>query len=96
MNQDEAWEMQAKVLHGNGALRRDCFEAGWDAALADTLGLLERLAKNFSQPVYIGPKLMILTIEDDGTPCEPRYYTHGREITRDEALALLAGEEKKE
>jgi len=97
MTNDEAWEMQAKALHGNGALRRDCFEAGWDAALADTLGLLEMLAKEGSDPVWRG--LQVNYCPDCGfTYFKPVSHNPNMvAMPRAEAEALLGeGKEKKE
>ena len=48
--QDEAWKAHVEEydrdrFDSTSRHRRHCFDAGWEAALADTLGLLEALAK---------------------------------------------------
>ena len=48
MNQDEAWKAHVEEydrdrFDSTSRHRRHCFDAGWDAALADTLRLLEAI-----------------------------------------------------
>lgn len=83
--QDEAWEAQAKELHGRAATRQQCFGAGWNAALADTLGLLERLRERYGTPVSIGRRFFMSSTE---------IIIDGIGYSRDEARALLAGKEE--
>ena len=111
MNQDEAWKAHVEEydrdrFDSTSRHRRHCFDAGWDAALADTLGLLERLVlqsgcaarRNLSRS---GNKWVEVRPEGMGALCKGLSYrrcdyTGIRPCSRDETRALLAGEEKKE
>jgi len=52
MAKDEAWKAHVEEydrdrFDSTSRHRRHCFDAGWEAALADTLGMLEALAKRY-------------------------------------------------
>jgi len=84
--------------------RRHCFDAGWEAALADPLALLEVIAKlQDSVVIYLHDGQTALEVwQHKGPGMEFRYQKQGRitpcheeNITRAEAEALL-GEGKEE
>jgi len=113
MTKDEAWKAHVEEydrdrFDSTSRHRRHCFDAGWEAALADTLGMLEALAKRDegddsceipwaefgrgtrSPSVAVSgyqEGLRYFRVDEDGTE---------HPISRDDALAPLAGEEKKE
>ena len=95
MAKDEAWKAHVEEydrdrFDSTSRHRRHCFDAGWEAALADTLGMLEGLAKRYGFAQTFIAKWDYLQVHwaganflysgEDGEP----------EISRDDALALLA------
>jgi len=58
MTKDEAWKAHVEEydrdrFDSTSRHRRHCFDAGWDAALSDTLGMLETLAKRLDTPIEL-------------------------------------------
>ena len=99
MTKDEAWKAHVDAvekLH-----MRCCFEAGWDAALVERLGLLEEVAKlQDSVVIYLHDGQTALEVwQHKGPGMEFRYQKQGRitpcheeNISRAEAEALLKGD----
>jgi len=102
MTKDEAWKAHVKEydrdrFDSTSRHRRHCFDAGWEAALADTLGMLEALAKMGDDIIWRG--LQVRCIPETG------YFLYFRPVdnlvnlillSRAEAEALLGEKEKKE
>ena len=93
-----------ELPHENCYCQCSCYERGKEAALADTLGMLEEIAKlQDSVVIYLHDGQTALEVwQHKGPGMEFRYQKQGRitpcheeNITRAEAEALLAGEEKK-
>jgi len=102
---DEAWKAHVEEydrdrFDSTSRHRRHCFDAGWEAALANTLGMLEEIAGRYGislvqthdQPALALSVMAITDAAHDGF----RYVGPKGEISRAEAEALLAREEKKE
>ena len=58
MAKDEAWKAHVEEydrdrFDSTSRHRRHCFDAGWEAALADTLGMLGALAKRLDTPIEL-------------------------------------------
>ena len=102
MTLEEAWKAHVEEydrdrFDSTSRHRRHCFDAGWEAALADTLGMLEMLAKEGSDPVWRG--LQVNYCPDCGfTYFKPVSHNPNMvAMPRAEAEALLGeGKEKKE
>jgi len=100
---DEAWKAHVEEydrdrFDSTSRHRRHCFDAGWEAALADTLGMLEEIAKlQDSVVIYLHDGQTALEVwQHKGPGMEFRYQKQGRitpcheeNITRAEAEALL-------
>jgi len=109
MTKDEAWKAHVEEydrdrFDSTSRHRRHCFDAGWEATLADTLGMLEEIAKlQDSVVVYLHDGQTALEVWQHKVPgMEFRYQKQGRitpcheeNISRAEAEELLAGKEKK-
>jgi hypothetical protein len=103
MTKDEAWKAHVEGydrdrFDSTSRHRRHCFDAGWEAALADTLGMLEELAKlQDSVVIYLHDGQTALEVwQHKGPGMEFRYQKQGRitpcheeNISRAEVLALL-------
>ena len=94
MAKDEAWKAHVEEydrdrFDSTSRHRRHCFDAGWDAALGNTLTLLEAIAKRYDLPVTI-ESLVRLYVSDG----ELRYQDEfsRRNVDRAEVEALLKGE----
>ena len=102
MAKDEAWKAHVEEydrdrFDSTSRHRRHCFDAGWEATLADTLGMLEALAKMGDDIIWRG--LQVRCIPETG------YFLYFRPVdnlvnlillSRAEAEALLAGKGEKE
>ena len=69
MTKDEAWKAHVEEydrdrFDSTSRHRRHCFDAGWEAALADTLRLLETLAKMGDDIIWRG--LQVRCIPETG------------------------------
>jgi len=105
MTKDEAWKAHVEEydrdrFDSTSRHRRHCFDAGWEAALADTLGMLELIAKRTDETVELG-RVTVEYQAGRGTYIYSIHYDddlrHGWfDVSRAETEALLAGEEKKE
>jgi len=116
MNQDEAWKAHVEEydrdrFDSTSRHRRHCFDAGWDAALADTVGLLEWLMKygdiyiEWAEPkTLLGHSLVVLRKDFEGNTGPFFYHKYFRKgepiperdpLSRDEVLTLLEGKEEK-
>jgi len=101
---DEAWKAHVEEydrdrFDSTSRHRRHCFDAGWEAALADTLGMLETLAKLGRDPVFKGLQVNYCPNADTFTyfnhrPRSSIAFQRDRDISRAEAEALLGGEGK--
>ena len=97
MNQDEAWKAHVEEydrdrFDSTSRHRRHCFDAGWEATLADTLGLLETLADRDATGsiMLMVDKNINLIVQAHWSPY--RYFScafEDNEGTRAEAEALL-------
>jgi len=100
MTKDEAWKAHVEEydrdrFDSTSRHRRHCFDAGWDAALADTLGMLERAAERLQTTVSLRkPLLWVKLVKAGFRYISPDFPNHGSG-TRAEAEALL-GEGKEE
>ena len=107
MTKDEAFTEQAKGLHDRAASRQECFYAGWDAACADLLTLLEeQVGQRDGDEITIrrfhadGGNTIVGMLRQKGELIwwGGRFAEGGRVVssiyTRAEAEALLAGKEK--
>jgi len=100
MTKDEAWKAHVEEydkdrFDSTSRHRRHCFDAGWEAALADTLGMLEEIAK---QGLGAVAYTEMHRIEVSIWPVDKRLHyqvgyriepAHMREVPRAEAEALL-------
>jgi len=90
MTKDEAWKAHVEEydrdrFDSTSRHRRHCFDAGWDAALSDTLGLMETVRHYLTET----PRYVV------------RSGRNSEYIGQDEIVAaidtvLLAGKEEKE
>ena len=109
MAKDEAWKAHVEEydkdrFDSTSRHRRHCFDAGWEAALADTLGMLEEIARQeWAATLETGDEehfKVRVQQNPDRTAGGFRYWIAepgerlGEETTRAEVLVLLAGKEK--
>ena len=99
---DEAWKAHVEEydrdrFDSTSRHRRHCFDAGWEAALADTLGMAEEIVKR-GLHIYLSTNNGALHVyeENDGLDRLMFYWQGNKRLDRAEAEALLAGEEEKE
>jgi len=97
MTKDEAWKAHVEEydrdrFDSTSRHRRHCFDAGWEATLADTLGMLEEIVHKGRYIEYMDGKQALLVWR---TPTgRLTYQIDLVHVTRAEAEALL-GKEKK-
>jgi len=99
MTKDEAWKAHVEEydrdrFDSTSRHRRHCFDAGWEAALAGTLGMLEAIVHKGRYIEYMDGKQALLVWR---TPTgRLTYQIDLVHVTRAKAEALLVRGEKKE